>query len=68
MGFAYDVKWTTLPTVSDAHRRHADVIKKENKSQVSHINVNDLSNIVSGIQPRHQWRHSFYTVTCVIGE
>ena len=27
MDFAYDVKWATLPMVSDAHGRHADVNK-----------------------------------------
>ena len=32
MEFAFDVKWATLPTVSDAHRRPSRCHYKENES------------------------------------
>ena len=51
MEFAYDVKWATLLTVSDAHRRPRRRHVKGNKSRMSQVDVNDASIMASWIQP-----------------
>ena len=51
MEFAYDVKGAMLPTLTV---NHAEVIKREIKSRMSHIDVNDESVMAAGIQPRRQ--------------
>ena len=47
MEFAYDVKWATFPTVSNAHRRPRRRHSKGNKSRMSHLDDNDGSIMAS---------------------
>ena len=51
MEFVNDVKWATLLTVSDAHRRPRRRHYEGNKSRMSQVDVNDASIMASWIQP-----------------